>query len=306
MFGPNHTPEIHHRETAFEELYADTQAAFCKVANLDPRKWDVFFITGSGTCAIESMLYSVNENITVATTGHFSSRASLYLLGAEKRAVGTRGPYAYMVQYETAESKYSDPDLNYGTVPPAGCAKEDEWIYKLLPQLVISDCVSAFPYYKPRGDMWATVSSKQLGCAPGLSVVCMKKDLWYTGIMNPADASYMSLAKYKVKDDINQTPHTPAITLMREFEHKLRFFKVDDHRRMIDARRKEILKHVPEDIIIGEGPVVTIKNNTLETRRLVRELDLYNNSSDGPQIFLWSGTDDQYDKLYETLEKIYK
>lgn len=299
MFGPNNKPEIHHREKSYAELHRDTKEAFLKLAQLDGNIWDVFFITGSGTCAIESMLYSVTRLVTVASYGHFSDRASDYLAQTNNGWPGKRGPVVYNVLYETSESKLNNGSLAYSS--------DGEGEPTITPKLVITDAVSAFPYYRPSGtSIWATVSSKQLGCAPGLSVVVMRKSLWYDGTMKVADASYMSLAKYKLKDDINQTPHTPAISLMREFNHALHTFNIDKHRKMIDSRRKEIVKHIPDEFLIGEGPVVTIKNVHYTTQRLVTELDLYNNSSIGPQIFLWSGTDEQYDQLYKTLERIYK
>lgn len=281
MFGPNNIPEIHHRESAFEELYAETKQNFLKLAKLDPLLWDVFFITGSGTCAIETMLYSLSDDVSISSMGHFSDRAMAYL--KENNKYATTSKNVYKVIYETAASEYNNKS-----------------------EVTVGDCVSSFPYYKPQGDIWATVSSKQLGCSPGLSVVCVKKDLWYTGRLNPANGSYMSLGKYKIKDLINQTPHTPAIGLLREFNTKLATFDVGSHKAMIDSRREEIIKHIPKEFIIGEGPVVTIKNVHYTTEQLMSELDLYNNSSTGPQIFLWSGTDEQYKKLYSTLERIYK
>ena len=294
MFGPNNEPSIHHREEAFEELYIDTQQKFCRLARLDEKIWDVFFITGSGSCAIETMLYSVTKPLVVATQGHFSNRVLNYLAQTKTDGPKTRGEYQYVVTYETATSQFNKASTTYnGEILPIDV------------KLTVTDCVSSFPYYDPQGDMWATVASKQLGCSPGLSIIVMKKELWYNDIIKPADASYMSLAKYKIKDDIHQTPHTPAISLLQDLNKKLDKFDVTTHRKMIDKRREKILSMLPPNLIIGDGPVVTIKNNNYKTTELVMRTGLYNNSSAGPQIFLWSGTDEQYEELYKELEKVF-
>jgi aspartate aminotransferase-like enzyme len=282
MFGPNHSPRYHHREPDFCEHYADTVRLFCQFANVDPIEWDVFFVTGSGTCAIQTILYSVNKNLDVVTSGHFSDRLKNYLADINK--LDGDSPVKAGVVYETSISNYNDD---------------------LPDDIFMCDCVSSFPYYEPKGEIWATVTSKQLGCSPGLSVVVMRKSLWDDNSMNPADESYLSLAKYKAKSGIHQTPHTPAITLIDELNNVLRNYSVDSFREMISGRRNELIKHIPADQIIGDGPVMTIKDDE-RSQALTTQFNLYNNSSDGPQIFLWSGSNKQYDKLFRMIGDIYK
>ena len=280
MFGPNHKPSYHHREHKFEELYENLQERFACKFYIDRDVWDIFFITGSGTAANEVMLHSFNEQLNVVTKGHFSQRITEYLWMYDK--VNWLSEYVVGVQYETSESKY------YGDFTGSIAT--------------LSDCVSAFPYYKPNADIWTTVNSKQLGGSPGLGIVVVKKNMFYNGLLKPVDASYMSLGKYKLLSEKRQTPHTPAITLMEELFDILQEFDLDKHRRMIDTRRDRLVNIFGEDEIIGEGPVLTIKNS-LKSGELQRQFNLYNNGGN-PQIFLWSGTDKQYEQFYDEAERI--
>ncbi|MBT4934324.1 MAG: hypothetical protein HOL66_13130 [Rhodospirillaceae bacterium] len=281
MFGPNHSPRYHHRERDFSEHYADTARLFCEFAGIDTDDWDVFFVTGSGTCAIQTILYSLSDQLNVVTEGHFSDRIKRYLTDIGKKSNSSSKTAG--VVYETSISHLNDD---------------------LPDDIFMCDCVSSFPYYEPKGQIWATVTSKQIGCAPGLSIVVMKKSLWDDGSINFADESYLSLGKFKAKREDHQTPHTPAITLIDDLNEKLRNWDAERFRTMISKRRNELLMHIPTDCIIGDGPVLTLKDDE-RSRGLTTLFNLYNYSSDGPQIFLWSGTGKQYDKLYERLGEFY-
>ena len=285
MFGPNQKPSFSHREQKFETLYAETEDTFRSFAGLSKDEWDVFFVTGSGTCALETVLYSFSRRLKVVTSGHFSTRIAEYLQQNDKLADTSEG-HVVAVQFETASCQHNDITSRNDTV-------------------IIADCVSSFPYYKPVGNIWVSVSSKQLGCQPGLSIIVMRKDLWGNDYIKPADASYMSLAKYKVKSEQSQTPHTPAIGLLSELNVTLSHFDVGHHRQIIDERRKKIetLVNPKSRLTMGEGPVITLKNGNEKVQKLVDQFGLYNNSSEGPQIFLWTGTDHQYEQLYEFAEK---
>ncbi len=59
MFGPNHSPSMHHREVAFEELYKDLIFNFKQKFNV-PDEMTVLPLTGSGTYAINMVLDSLN------------------------------------------------------------------------------------------------------------------------------------------------------------------------------------------------------------------------------------------------------
>lgn len=281
MFGPNQKPDFSHREQKFETLYDQTEDTFRIFAGLSEDEWDVFFVTGSGTCALETVLYSFSRRLKVVTSGHFSTRIAEYLQLNDKLTATSEG-HVVAVQYETASCQHNDITSRNDTV-------------------IIADCVSSFPYYKPVGDIWVTVSSKQLGCQPGLSIIVMRKDLWNYDYIKPADASYLSLAQYKAKSEQSQTPHTPAIGLLSELNETLSHFDIGQHRQKIDKRRKKIetLINSKSHLTMGDGPVITLKNSNGKVQKLVEQFCLYNNSSEGPQIFLWTGTDLQYERLYE-------
>lgn len=296
MFGPNNKPDYHHRGDQFKELYSDLEESFLGVAGLDSTEWRVFFITGSGTLANEIMMHSVVNKIRVTTIGHFSDRFRAYLNqhNKQQRDFVTGEPYnAIGCVYETSESNYNK------NIKPAN----DSSI-----TLVLADCVSSFPYYDIPDDvdMWTTVSGKQLQCSPGISMVVVKKDVFYSGLIKPIEDSYLSLARYATFADQFQTPNTPAINLFKELLESLKNFNTRHISLTIDERRKKILELLPLNSVMGEGPVLTLKNNNSKIDNLVIRFDLYNNSSNGPQIFLWSGDDLDYESLYAELKRVFK
>ena len=296
MFGPNNKPKFHHRGDQFQELYYELEEYFLTLANLDPLEWRVIFITGSGTVANEIMCHSVVPDINVITHGHFSSRFRNYLDYVGKLTTDSENGQV-AVLYETSESNYKKDLITRSS--------------NSKPKIVLADCVSAFPYYDipDEVDIWTTVSGKQLGCHPGISMVVLKKELVYSGLIKPIEPSYLSLAKYLDYSDRWQTPNTPAISLMEELVTALQEFDVRKYRKMIDDRREKILELIGGQIeSVGEGPVLTLKLDKdgfipLNMTHLINHFDLYNHSSGGPQIFLWSGDDEQYDELYKFLKK---
>jgi len=297
MFGPNNKPDYHHRGNQFKELYSELERYFLELAKLDSTEWRVFFITGSGTLANEIMMHSVVDKIRVSTNGHFSDRFRDYLTQHDKiqRDAVTGSSYNVIgCVYETSESKYNENV----DIPRASSVA-----------LVLADCVSSFPYYgiPDNVDMWTTVSGKQLGCNPGISMVVVKKDVFYSGLIKPIEDSYLSLSRYATYADQSQTPNTPAINLMEELLENLKNnFNTRHIHLTIDERRKKILELLPPDSVIGEGPVLTLTIDDYRVEGLVFEFDLYNNSSKGPQIFLWSGDDSSYESLYAELKRRFK
>jgi hypothetical protein len=69
----------------------------------------------------------------------------------------------------------------------------------------------------------------------------------------------------------------------------------------INERRKKIIHRIGIDNIIGSGPVITFKPLD-ELTPVAREFNLYKSKA-GFQIFLWSGTDNEYESFYRALER---
>lgn len=274
MFGP--TPRLHHREPAFAELHASCDELWRQRFDVPP-DYDILFVTGSGTLAIECVFASLLPGLALsvddpgATFGGrlarlLDSHGKMYRGDSPELAHGTCIGDA-CVQYETAESRHNEFT---GRPPP-----------------FFVDAVSAFPYYPmPSGTaVLATVTSKQLGTSPGLSVVIVDRTVWR--YFRDGGYSYLNLHEYRDRQRLDwQTPHTPAIGIMEELRDRLRGFDVVAFRRLIDARRTLLLDAGLGGHAIGTGPVLTLAPGTLP-EEFARRWGLYQ-SSVGRQLFLWS------------------
>jgi aspartate aminotransferase-like enzyme len=264
MLGPNVKPNIHHREKSFELLYDNLCNTFKEQFKV-PEDFLVIPITGSGTLALEILINSLDIKFEHKfTEEEFGSR----LEKINHQDKGTDA-IAY-VHYETSISKLNSFRTD---------------------KITLLDAVSSFPYYDIPADVdaWVTVNSKQIGCNPGLSFIVIKESLLPK--VKPAEFSYLSLQRYIDYGKINQTPNTPAISLMMETLEKIQSFDVDAFRNKIDKRRKQMDKVFSENT--GAGPVYTIDEEHHTDIKNVFGLYGKHNT----QIFLWSGTSNDYNSL---------
>jgi len=276
MLGPNVIPEIHHRELAFEQLFKGVQEEFKKCFKIE-NDYTVIPITGSGTFALEVLLNSLDLKFKhLYTDEEFGSR----LLKINHNEKGEDG-YAYC-NYETSISKFNH-------------LKD----YNKIKTTVI-DAVSSFPYYNIPKDVgaWVTVNSKQIGCNPGLSFIVIHKSL--LPYVKDEEFSTLSLKRHLSFHEKNQTPNTPAISLLQETLEKLKHFSVHGLKKKIDERFLMLSKYFPE--YIGSGPVFTIPSNE-KNDKFKKEFNLYGKKN--IQLFLWTGTDINYSDIEKYLKENY-
>ncbi len=267
MFGPNNLPyNHHHREDKFKVLYSNFQKRFQETFGLED--YIILPITGSGTIALEILLNSLNIKLEhLYTDLEFGARFEA--LNHSKKG---RDGVAY-VQYETSIGKYQESDSR---------------------KPVIIDAVSSFPYYNIplNASAFVTVNSKQLGCNPGLSIIGVKPELLKK--VKPEEFSYLSLKKYLNYSKINQTPNTPAISLIEELYNALEHFDLEAFRKTLDSRREDLDNIFPHNT--GEGPVFTLDMD----KELKNKYNLYGKQN--TQIFLWSGTQIDFDHFINNIK----
>jgi len=267
MFGPNQIPYYTHREPKFEKLYRETIDLFKKEFNVEGI---VLLITGSGTVANECVISSSKNRCTIATLGGFSDRLHYTALhyGPSKE----KGEFLRCgVRYETGISKLYD------------CTTVD-----------FVDCVSSFPYYTPQGKVWSTVSSKQLGSITGLSILCIQDEETLNTLFKDEEPTYFSIKKYYNKMLGCQTPNTPSITCIENFNNTLKSTTFKRIINKIDSNYAVLKEHfeklnIP---IIGKPPVLTVKKEYI-TPHLINNYNLYQ-SGDNVQFFCWTGNEREY------------
>jgi hypothetical protein len=114
----------------------------------------------------------------------------------------------------------------------------------------------------------------------------------------------LNLVDYMNFRKIHETPTTPAIPLLRDLLRCAFAFDRDLFLRKIDERRESILDIVGTEQILGEGPVITFKED-VKWKSLAEDFGLYK-SGPNYQIFLWSGEEKEYERLYKILKGLSK
>jgi len=270
MFGPNQIPYYSHREPKFEKLFRETIDLFKLKFNTNGI---VLLITGSGTVANECVISSSKNKCTIGTLGGFSDRlhdtAIHYIDSKEDGNFLKCG-----VRYETGISKLYD------------CTN-----------LHFVDCVSSFPYYTPQGKIWSTVSSKQLGSLTGLSIVCIDDEYTLNSLFKQEEPTYFSLRRYFEKSKINQTPNTPSISCIENFNNILKNITQEKVINKIDSNYGILKEHfnklsIP---IIGKPPVLTVNREFIKPH-LIKKYNLYK-SGQNIQFFCWTGNEKDYIKF---------
>lgn len=294
MFGPNvktaiHGPYMHHREQRFrnmlKELNEQCQRAF------DLPDYEFLFVTGSGTMANEIVISSFGTRWRVLYDDAKFGKM-LADMNEAHHPKHTQRPFkpqglAY-VRYETSISQQNKV---------ANQEKPDE--------IVFADCVSSFPFYPIDGaDIFTTVSSKQIGAYPIISIIGYIKSLRIEYFLRTAGV--LDLGGYIDAAATNQTPHTPAIPLYQNLLDILRTFDLDQFRSGLQERiHKFSHLTIIQEHRIGTGPVITLSDKMPGLEDLVAKWNLYRSPA-GYQIFLWSGTDWQVDELYRDFKRIRK
>lgn len=262
MFGPNMRPSMHHRQNNYRALVADTQILFRKIFGIS-EEYDILFLPGSGTIALEAVILSVvstDYGARVADTAHEFGMRTKKLLCAHDRYCPS-SDIVFSVQYETLAGKLMP--------------------YKHLGSINIVDCISSFPYYAPpQCDVWITVAGKQLGCSPGIAIVVIRRALLDT--INRNRYSALNLSRYA---NVN-IPHTPAIGLMVELHDKLAAQDIlwaERIRAIINANRQALHEFFDDRTI---GPVFNIDVQIARHLGIADKFDLYVKHSTA-QIYLY-------------------
>jgi len=283
-------PEYSHRSDRFKGLYKDLKDTFRDKFSIDS-DYEIIFVTGSGTLANEIVISSFKYVFKVANPFSyiddlennkckFADRLLDMVVWHRKRNSYSRCLAA--VLYETSVCKFVNNSIINSV---------HDYLYCFY------DCVSSFPYYDllPNTDCFTTVSGKQLGCEPGVAVICIKKDR-YVQFVDAGWESYLSLNWHYQSSKKNETAFTPAIGLFEKFYEGLKKFDLVEHRSIINNRYK-LLKETA--MCEGDPPVVLFRNMP---SWIAEKYNLYKGTN-GYQAFLWCGTDKQYKDFAKDLKQ---
>jgi 2-polyprenyl-3-methyl-5-hydroxy-6-metoxy-1,4-benzoquinol methylase len=287
MFGPNTyidyptSISFSHRDKQFIEVYKELKETFSEKFNL--QDYDILFIGGSGTTAIESVVWSTLNDIEVSGVGGV-------FRNKWERLVKTYG--------KEGSSKYYR-DILFCQLETSNSSCYEEIVSRWNGSIV--DAISSFPYYDiPKGvNIFVTCVNKQLGGFPGLSIVGVKKSFW-NRLKDSDEFTYLNLRRYHEYGLKNQTPTTTPTQIYEHFLHRLKNLDIDELRKKINKNSELIVNTIGKENTIGDSPcpVITIpKKNIPEV--LARKWNLYGLQTDSKnyQIFTYSCDDEDYKKF---------
>ena len=288
MFGPNVSNNIncqvkyHHREKEFFDIYKNLMNVFrdkFQVSN----EYIILPVTGSGTLALESFLFSTKKNILVKGK-EAEFRYRLEKIAKTHNKFSTDSKDYIFSQLETSISHLNKVNDSYMT-----------------------DCVSSFPFYEVPKDTkaWITVSSKILGAGAIISFIVIHKTL-INDLIDSDILSYLNINRIYQFSLKNQTPHTPAIPLFIDCLEKIESFDIKQMKNSISKNSQLIVETVGKENIIGESicPVITIRKKSIH-ESVISKYQLYGNHLDSEfiQIFTYSEKMEKYEELCSEIKK---
>lgn len=257
------------RTSEFSELMKENERLMLEFSNASEGS-KVVFITGSGTASMEATImntFSEKDNILVIVGGGFGERFS-QLCDIHKikhtdinlefgKTITHEELYKYDGQgytgllvnvHETSTGVHYDLDML------GEFCKKNKMFF-------VVDAISSFladeiDLEKNNVDVMITGSQKALACPPGISVIVLSKKAIERVKNNNVQSMYFDL-KIALKDaERGQTPFTPAVSILRQINKRLKNIKlnggVDSERNRIatiaeDFRMK--IKDLPLDIV---------------------------------------------------------
>lgn len=225
-------PMIGHRMKEFDELYARIQPKLQAVLyTTNP----VFIFTSSATGVMEGTLRNLcTKRILSCVNGAFSDRWHKIALDCGLPADALKVEWGQAITPELLEAKLNEADYDLVTVcfneTSTGImnpVKELAAVVKKHPGVMIAvDAVSAMTGVKIEVDAWgldvclASVQ-KAFGLPPGLAVCAVNQAALERCATVKGRGYYFDFVEMKKYHDKNQTPATPAVSLMYGLDFQL-------------------------------------------------------------------------------------
>ncbi len=214
---------VNHRSTEFREIVGDCE----KMMNGFAKSSKTVMTTGSGTTAVESMIFSLTEpgeNVLAVSFGEFGERMIESLERRGLRVHTIRKGQNDSMSGEEIEQKLSEHgeikslflvQNETGNGTSIRNLKQIARMAKTHGVRVFVDSVSAFGAVPVMVDDWgidamATCSQKGLASVPGLGIVCLGREI--SGNLSPRSdiPQYLDLGISLRFMQKNETPYTPS------------------------------------------------------------------------------------------------
>ena len=220
-------PIFHHRTPRFQDLFAQVNEGLKKLLMT---KNHVLTIAGSGTAGMEAAIACAvprDKKVLVSDGGKFGERwvkvAKKYGCQVDEVKV----EWGTALTAETVKEKLATGD--YGAVvtvysetsTATACDLEAiARVVKPTDAILIADCITAAGALPLKTDEWgvdivASGSQKAFMLPPGLATVSVSDKAWKVIDSISAPVFYLDLKAYRKSIEKNDTPYTPAVSLIR-------------------------------------------------------------------------------------------
>ncbi len=220
-------PIFHHRTPRFREMFADVTASLKKLLFTEA---DVMTVTGSGTAGMEAAISSLtprDKKVLIANGGKFGERwvkvAKVYGLDVDEVVL----EWGTALSAETVSEKIADG--GYGAVivvhseTSTATAADLQAIAAVTREtdvLLMVDGITSAGTLPLKQDEWGVDvvglgSQKALMLPPGLACVSVSEKAWKVAEGIEPGNFYLDLRAYRKSIAKDDTPYTPALTLIR-------------------------------------------------------------------------------------------
>ena len=228
-------PIIFHRTSPFEKLYKNITEKLQIVFDAN-QYFTTLILTGSGTMANEAVISSLidkNDKLLIISNGQFGERlatiAKVHNINFKTIDFGW-GNAIEVNQLEIEIKRYSPTwvavvllETSIGIVNPVNkigklCKKYNS---KFLVDAVSGLGAEKFSITKDHVDVCISVPNKALESTPGISFVCLRKDLVLSLKTKRPKSYYLDLSRYFEMSLKYQTTTTPAIPIIVSLDKAL-------------------------------------------------------------------------------------
>lgn len=232
-------PIIHHRHPEFKEVFRRVSK---NLKYLFQTEQDVLTLTSSGTGAMEAAvcnLLSKDDEAIVVNSGKFGERwgeiCRTYGVQTRELKIGW-GTAVEPQQIEDALKKFSATKALFVThsETSTGVAMDLKEIAKVVREhsqaLFVVDAISSVGALEMRVDAWGidvviTGSQKGLMLPPGLAFIALSQRAWEAVERSTLPKYYFDFQKAKNALAVDETPWTPAITLILGLDVSLKLIR---------------------------------------------------------------------------------
>jgi aspartate aminotransferase-like enzyme len=231
-------PILHHRTSEFAQIYKDVSEGLKYVFQT---KKEVYIVASSGTGAMEmavANLLSPGDEVIVASCGNFGDRWIKIAESYGAKVISVSVEWGKVVKpKEIEEVLKANPNIKavYTTFTETstGVVNDIKSIGEIVSKtntVLVVDAVSGLAGQEFKTDDWkvdVVVSGSQKGfmLPPGLAFITLSDKAWKLVESSKSAKFYFDIKKYKKSYGTNETPFTPAVTLIVALQESLRLIK---------------------------------------------------------------------------------